>query len=140
MEKDGRKVPLFLERNSLRAEAHVLERASRLGYVAAGTAVMDELMDGVDIRESQAGRASKSCIPGCVNWKPQFTGRRTCSFDGCANSSQEEEGRGESGNEEEGVGGGCRTGDAKDPLWSSSTLRSGTRSSHGRPLAACAEV
>ena len=36
MEKDGRKVPLYLERNSLRVEAHVLERASRPGYVAAG--------------------------------------------------------------------------------------------------------
>ena len=36
MEKDGRRVPLFLERNSLRVEAHVLERASRPGYVAAG--------------------------------------------------------------------------------------------------------
>ena len=26
MEKDGRKVPLYLERNSLRVEAHVLQR------------------------------------------------------------------------------------------------------------------
>ena len=52
MEKDGRSVPLYLERNSLRVEAHVLERASRSGYVAAGTAVADEVMDGVDIKES----------------------------------------------------------------------------------------
>ena len=28
MEKDGRKVPLYLERKSLRVEAHVLQRAS----------------------------------------------------------------------------------------------------------------
>ena len=52
MEKDGRSVPLYVERNSLRVEAHVLERASRPGYVAAGTAVTGELMDGVDIIES----------------------------------------------------------------------------------------
>ena len=52
MEKDGRSVPLYLERNSLRVEAHVLERASRSGYEAAGTAVADEVMDGVDIKES----------------------------------------------------------------------------------------
>ena len=38
VEKDGRSVPLYLERNSLRVEAHVLQRASRSGYVAAGTA------------------------------------------------------------------------------------------------------
>ena len=30
----------------------MLERASRSGYVAAGTAVADEVMDGVDIKES----------------------------------------------------------------------------------------
>ena len=42
MEKDGRRVPLFLERHSLRVDAHVLERASRPGYVAAGTAVTDK--------------------------------------------------------------------------------------------------
>ena len=29
-----------------------LRRASRSGYVAAGTAVADEVMDGVDIKES----------------------------------------------------------------------------------------
>ena len=52
MEKDGRSVPLYLERNSLRVEAHALERASRPGYVAAGTAAADELMEGVDIKES----------------------------------------------------------------------------------------
>ena len=55
MEKDGRKVPLYLERNSLRVEAHVLQRASRPGYVAAGTAVTDERderMDGTDVKES----------------------------------------------------------------------------------------
>ena len=60
MEKDGRRVPLYLERNSLHVEAHVLERASRPGYVAAGTAVADEVMDGVDINESHA-----PCRPSC---------------------------------------------------------------------------
>ena len=53
MEKDGRKVPLYLERNSLRVEAHVLQRALRPGYVAAGTAVTDERderMDGMDVK------------------------------------------------------------------------------------------
>ena len=117
MEKDGRSVPLYLERSSLRVEAHVLERASRPGYVAAGTAVTDELMEGADIRESHSsssadpaveppaevaarpapvlkrGRASKSCIPGCVNWEPRFTGRRTCSSDGCANMNRSQTGR-----------------------------------------------
>ena len=55
MEKDGRKVPLYLERNRLRVEAHVLQRAPRPGHVAAGTAVTDERderVDGTDIKES----------------------------------------------------------------------------------------
>ena len=116
MEKDGREVPLYLERNSLRVEAHVLQRASRPGYVAAGTAVTDERderMDGVDVKESHSsslgqrwkpqlwnhqlkqerhlhlnekrGRASKSYSPSYVNLEPRFTGRRTCSSDGCVN-------------------------------------------------------
>ena len=34
VEKDGRSVPLYLERNSLRVEAHVLQRVTRPGYVA----------------------------------------------------------------------------------------------------------
>ena len=52
MEKEGRSVPLYLERNSLRVETHVLQRASRPGYVAAGTAVADEHMEDVDVKES----------------------------------------------------------------------------------------
>ena len=62
MENDGRKVPLFLERNSLRVEAHVLQRASRLGYVAAGTAVTDERderMDGIDVKKSHSSLSSR---------------------------------------------------------------------------------
>ena len=39
MEEDGGSVPLYLERNSLRVEAHVLQRATRPGCVTAGTAV-----------------------------------------------------------------------------------------------------
>ena len=59
MEKDGRCVPLYLERNSLRVEAHVLQRVTRPGYVAAGTAVADEHMEGVDVQESQASSSSE---------------------------------------------------------------------------------
>ena len=62
MEKDGRSVPLYLERNSLRVEAHVLERASRSGYVAAGTAVADELMDGADIKEPHASSSADPAV------------------------------------------------------------------------------
>ena len=62
MEKDGRKVPLYLERNSLRLEAHVLERASRSGYVAAGTSVADEVMDGVDIKDSHASSSADPAV------------------------------------------------------------------------------
>ena len=62
MEKDGRKVPLYLERNSLRVEAHVLQRASRPGYVAAGTAVADELMEGVDIKVSHASSSADPAV------------------------------------------------------------------------------
>ena len=59
MEKDGRKVPLYLERNSLRV---VLQRASRPGYVAAGTAVTDERMEGVDIKESHASSSAGPAV------------------------------------------------------------------------------
>ena len=65
MEKDGRKVPLYLERISLRVEAHVLQRASRLGSVAAGTAVTDERderMDGVDVKESHSSSSSGPAV------------------------------------------------------------------------------
>ena len=54
VEKDGRSVPLYLERNSLRVEAHGSQRVTRPGYVAAGTAVADEHMECVDVQESQA--------------------------------------------------------------------------------------
>ena len=39
VEKDGKDVPLFLERNSLCVEGHVLERVTRPGCVAVGTVV-----------------------------------------------------------------------------------------------------
>ena len=54
MERDGRSVPLYLDRNSLRVEAHVLQRTSRLGYVAAGIAVADDHMEDVNVKESHA--------------------------------------------------------------------------------------
>ena len=60
MEKDGRKVPLYLERNSLRVEAHVLQRASRPGYVAAGE--RDERMDGMDVKESHSSSSSGPAV------------------------------------------------------------------------------
>ena len=59
MEKDGRSEPLYLERNSLCVEAHVLELVSRSGYVAAGTAVADELMDDVNVIESHASSSAE---------------------------------------------------------------------------------
>ena len=62
MEKDGREVPLYLERNSLRVEAHVLQQASRPGCVAAGTAVADELMDDVDVKESHAASSAEPAV------------------------------------------------------------------------------
>ena len=62
MEKEGRSVPLYLERNSLRVEAHVLERASRPGFVAAGTAVADEVMNGADIKESHASSSAHPAV------------------------------------------------------------------------------
>ena len=63
MEKDDRKVPLYLERNSLRVEAHVLQRASRPGYVA-GTAVTDERdeLDGMDVKESHSSSSSGPAV------------------------------------------------------------------------------
>ena len=66
MEKDGRKVPLHLERNNLRVEAHVLERASRPGCVAARTAVTDERMDGVDIKVSHSSSSSGPTVEASV--------------------------------------------------------------------------
>ena len=47
--------------------------------------------------------------------------RRLCEYEQVT-AREEEGGRGVSGNQEEGVGGGCRTGDTKDPPWSSSTF------------------
>ena len=52
MEKDGKSVPLYLERNSLRVEAPVPQRATRPGCVAAGTAVADDNMAVVDDQET----------------------------------------------------------------------------------------
>ena len=150
MDKDGRKVPLYLERNSLRVEAHVLQRASNPGYVAAGTAVMDELMDGVDIKESHASSSAGPAMgpsaetrttpaPVLKTWSSikelhsrsrelgvpiygtkDVLFRRLCGYEQIAAKKKKEEEI--SGNEEEGVGGGYRTGDTKDPPWSNSTF------------------
>ena len=40
----------------------MLERASRPGYVAAGTAVTDELVEGVDIKESHASSSADPAV------------------------------------------------------------------------------
>ena len=70
MEKDGRRVPLYLERNSLRVEALVLERASRPGYVVAGTAVTDELMEGSDISQSHSSSSADPAVePSQLKWQ-----------------------------------------------------------------------
>ena len=63
MERDGKSVPLYLERSSLRVEAHVLQRASKPGYVAAGSAVTDDHIKDVNVKQSHtssgAGSAGK---------------------------------------------------------------------------------
>ena len=57
MVKDGRSVPLYLERNSLGVEAHVLQRVTRPGYV-----------EGVDVQESQASSSSEATAPVLRTW------------------------------------------------------------------------
>ena len=52
------RMSLHLERKSLRVEAHVLQRASRPGYVAAGTAVADD----VNVNESHASPSAESPV------------------------------------------------------------------------------
>ena len=72
MERDGRSAPFYLERNSLRVEAHVLHRASRPGYVAAGTAVADKHLENVE-------RQRVSCLVECriscgtISWSTDDT-------------------------------------------------------------------
>ena len=49
----------------LRVEAHVLQRASRPRYVAAGTGVTDECderMDGMDVKESHASSSADPAV------------------------------------------------------------------------------
>ena len=46
----------------VRVKAHVLERASRPRYVAAGTAVTDELVDGADIKDSHASSSADPAV------------------------------------------------------------------------------
>ena len=60
MERDGKSVPLYLERNSLRVEAHVLQRASRLGNVAARSAVTDVHIKDVNVKQSHASSSAGS--------------------------------------------------------------------------------
>ena len=60
MVRDGRSVPLYLERNSLRVEAHVLQRTSRPGYVAAGSAFTDDHIKDVNVKHSHASSSAGS--------------------------------------------------------------------------------
>ena len=62
MEKDGRSVPLYLERNSLRVEAHVLQRATRPRCVAGGTAVADDSMAVVDDHDLHESSSSEPVL------------------------------------------------------------------------------
>ena len=51
-----------MERISLRVEAHVLQRASRSGYVAAGTAVADELTDDAHVKDSHSSSSADPAV------------------------------------------------------------------------------
>ena len=62
MERDGRSAPLYLERNSLHVEAHVLQRASRPAYMAAGTAATDDHMRDVNVKQSHASSSAGSAV------------------------------------------------------------------------------
>ena len=146
MQKDGRSVPLYLERNSLRVEAHVLERASRPGNVAAGTAVADELMDDVDVKESHASSSADPAVepaaevattpaPVLNTWSSNkelhsrlrelgapIYGTKVCSFDGCANTNRSQPRRRRRRSIWKPAGRSYRTDDTKDPPWSSPAL------------------
>ena len=84
--------------------------------MAAGTGVADEVMDGVDVKESHASSADPAAEisaevattsapvlktwssiielhSGYVSWELRFTGRRTCSSDGCSNMNRSQPGR-----------------------------------------------
>ena len=144
MEKDVRSVPLYMERNSLRC---VLERASRSGYVAAGTAVADELMDDVDVKESHTSSSADPAVespakvastpapvenvvehqrvvfPVARTGSPDLRNERSALSTAVSiRTDRSKEGGGVSANQEEGVGGGYRNGDTKDPPWSSPTF------------------
>ena len=60
MEKDGKSVPLYLERNSLRVEAHVWRSASKPGSVAAGSAVTDDHIKDANVEQSHASSSAGS--------------------------------------------------------------------------------
>ena len=66
MEKGRRESAALLgTKTVLRVEAHVLQRASRPGCVAAGIAVMDQRMDGVDVQRVPTCRRVLAQL-----WKP----------------------------------------------------------------------
>ena len=143
MERDGKSALLYLERNSLHVEAHVLQRDSKPGYVAAGSAVTDDHIKDVNVKQSHTSSSAGSAgepsaeVPTALapvlrtwstikelNSRLRELGapiygtkddlfRRLC---------EKEERRGVSGEQEEGAGVGDTTSDAKDLTWSSSTL------------------
>ena len=92
-------------------ESHTLSSADPAAEVSAEAATTPALKMWSSIKESHSRL-----------WEPRFTGRRTCYFDGCANMNRSQPGRRRRKRsiwkQEEGVGGGYRTGDTKDPHWS----------------------
>ena len=118
MERDGKSVPLYLERNSLRVEAHVLQRASRPGYVAARSAVTDDHIKDVNVKQSHASSSAGSAgepsagvptapVPVLRPWStikelhsrlrelraPIYGTKKTCSFDDCVSMNRSQQGR-----------------------------------------------
>ena len=120
------------------------------GYVAAGTAVADELMEGVDIKESHASSSADPAVepsaevgttaaPELKTWsrikelhsrlrelRVPISGtkdvlfRWVCEHEQIAARKRKEEE--DLKMRKEGVGGGYRTGDTNDPPWSNSTF------------------
>ena len=53
-------VPLYVERNSLRVEAHVLQSPARSGYVEAGLSVTDYHIKDVNVKQSHTSSSAGS--------------------------------------------------------------------------------
>ena len=62
MEKDGRKVPLYLERKQFACGSSCVAACIETWIRGGGTAVADELMEGVDITESHASSSADPAV------------------------------------------------------------------------------